>query len=64
MDGNLYAALAAYNAGSGNASEWKRLAGDDPDLLLEIIRWKEPQGYIKGIYEMYTIYCRIYGINP
>ena len=39
--GILYAGLAAYNAGPGNALVWKELAGDDPDLLLEIIRFEE-----------------------
>ncbi len=60
LDGNLYAALAAYNAGPGNAAIWKNLAGSDPDLLLEIIRFQETRDYIRGIYEIYSTYRSIY----
>jgi soluble lytic murein transglycosylase len=38
FDGDLYAALAAYNAGPGNAAIWHELAPDDPDLVLDVIR--------------------------
>jgi soluble lytic murein transglycosylase len=64
LDGDLVAALAAYNGGPGNASIWKELAGDDPDLLIELIRFDEPRRYIKGIFEMYNIYSIIYGHVP
>ncbi|RMF46314.1 MAG: lytic transglycosylase domain-containing protein, partial [Anaerolineae bacterium] len=62
--GDLYAALAAYNAGPGNASIWYNLSGGDPDLFLEIIRYPETQEYIRGIYEMYAIYYRLYDRSP
>lgn len=61
LDGDLYAALAAYNGGPGNAQEWKRLAGDDPDLFLETVRFEETRNYIRNIYEIYVIYRRLYG---
>jgi soluble lytic murein transglycosylase len=60
LDGDLYGTLAAYNAGPGNASIWKNLAGNDPDLLLEIIRYQETRDYIRGIYEIYSTYRTIY----
>jgi len=60
FDGDMYAALAAYNAGPGNASIWKELAGDDPDLFLEVIRFRETQDYIRYIYEIYNTYKAIY----
>ncbi|MFZ5818634.1 MAG: tetratricopeptide repeat protein [Chloroflexota bacterium] len=60
LDGDLYAALAAYNAGPGNAAAWKDLAGDDPDLLLEVVRFQETRDYIRFIYEIYTIYKTLY----
>jgi soluble lytic murein transglycosylase len=60
LDGNLYATLAGYNAGPGNAAIWKNLAGDDPDLLLEIIRFQETRNYIRGIYEIYNVYRSLY----
>lgn len=61
LDGDLYAALAAYNGGPGNALEWKRLAGEDPDLFLETVRFEETRNYIRNIYEIYVIYKRLYG---
>lgn len=57
---NLYAALAAYNAGPGNAIVWRELAGDDPDLLLEVIRFQETRDYIRFIYEIFNTYRSLY----
>lgn len=62
--GDLYAALAAYNAGPGNAIIWRDLAGGDLDLFLEIIRFEETRNYIKGIYEVFSIYRRLYDRSP
>lgn len=64
FEDNLYAALAAYNAGPGNAEIWAELAGDDPDLLLEIIRFGETQQYIRSIFEIYKIYYSLYDRSP
>lgn len=58
---DLYAALAAYNGGPGNAAEWQALGQGDPDLLLESIRFAETRNYIEGIYETYDAYQKIYG---
>ncbi len=60
FEGDIYAALAGYNAGPGNASIWQGEAGGDPDLFLEIIRFSETQTYIKNISEIFAIYRRIY----
>ncbi len=60
FDGDLYAALAAYNGGPLNALEWKNLAPDDPDLFLELVRFSETRNYIRSIYEIFTIYRYIY----
>ncbi len=59
--GDLYAALAAYNGGPGNARDWAQLGQDDPDDLLESIRAQETRDYIRSIYEIYVIYRRLYG---
>ncbi|MDO9301224.1 MAG: transglycosylase SLT domain-containing protein, partial [Anaerolineales bacterium] len=61
LDGDLYAALAAYNGGPGNSMQWRELAGDDPDLFLETVRFEETRNYIRNIYEIYVIYKRLYG---
>jgi len=60
LGGDLYAMLAAYNGGPGNALAWKELGGDDPDLQLEVIRFQETRNYIRFIYEIYTIYRSLY----
>jgi soluble lytic murein transglycosylase len=60
FNGDLYATLAAYNAGPGNGLAWKALAPDDPDLFLEIVRLGQPQTYIRVIYWAYRHYCDLY----
>ena len=64
FDGDIYAALAAYNGGPGNAIAWRNIAPDDPDLFLEVIRFEETRNYIRGIYEIFTIYRRLYARAP
>ncbi|MBN2676758.1 MAG: tetratricopeptide repeat protein [Anaerolineaceae bacterium] len=61
FNGNKYAGLAAYNAGAGNTAIWVSMAQDDPDLLLEIIRYQETRQYIQYIVENYGLYKRFYG---
>jgi soluble lytic murein transglycosylase len=61
LGGEPFGALAAYNAGPGNAMAWKELAGADPDLFLEVIRFDETRQYIRNIYEIFVIYRRLYG---
>lgn len=60
LGGDIYGGLAAYNAGPGNALVWKQLAGEDADLLLEIIRFQETRDYIRYIYEIYSTYRLLY----
>ncbi len=60
LNNDLYATLAAYNAGPGNALQWKELAGEDPDLFLESVRFEETRNYIRNIYEIYAVYRRLY----
>lgn len=64
FDGDLYAALAAYNGGPGNSAEWKKLSQGDPDLFLEVIRYSETRDYIRMIYEIFSIYRNLYDRTP
>jgi soluble lytic murein transglycosylase len=61
---SLYAALAAYNGGPGNSIQWQKDAQNDPDLFLELVRFEETRNYIRGIYEIFNIYRRIYDRTP
>ena len=60
--GDQFVVLAGYNAGPGNAAVWNELAGGDPDLFVEVVRFAETRNYIRGIYEIYNIYRSLY--NP
>ena len=64
LGGDLYAALAAYNGGPGNAASWQSLAKGDPDLFVEVVRFDETRNYLMGIYEVFTIYSRLYARVP
>lgn len=60
FDGDLYAALAAYNGGPGNTFRWIQLAKNDPDLFMEVIPFAETRSYIRRIYENFMIYRFLY----
>ena len=64
FNGDVYAALAAYNGGPGNAATWLSLANGDPDLFVEVIRFDETRNYVMGIYEVFSIYQRVYERVP
>lgn len=63
FQGDMVALLAAYNGGPGNALIWYDLAGGDPDLLLEVIRYDETRKYIMQIAEFFNIYRLLYERN-
>jgi soluble lytic murein transglycosylase len=66
LEGDIFAALAAYNGGPGNAIELKKLAPNDPDLFVEIIPFElsETRTYIQRIYELFVLYRRVYDRSP
>ena len=57
---DLYAALAAYNGGAGNALKWRERSGDDPDAFYLAVNFEETQRYIRAIAANYGMYQRIY----
>ncbi len=61
LNGDLYAALAAYNGGPGNSRTWKNRSGGDPDVFFMTISFDETQRYIRAIAANYSIYHRLYG---
>ncbi|MDP2965873.1 MAG: tetratricopeptide repeat protein [Pelolinea sp.] len=60
LSGGVQAALAAYNAGPGNAESWLALSNGDPDLFLEVIRAQETQDYLMQITEFLNVYKLVY----
>ncbi len=61
FDNSLFAALAAYNGGPGNAARWLELAGDgDEDLFVESISNAETRSYVEKVYEHYARYRELY----
>ncbi|HLF27840.1 MAG TPA: tetratricopeptide repeat protein [Anaerolineae bacterium] len=61
LEGDLYAALAAYNGGPGNAVRWHEIAHGDPDLFLETITLNETRTYLLRIREHLAMYQLLYG---
>lgn len=61
FNGRILPALAAYNAGGGNAAAWLKAYGDDPDLFVERIPFSETQTYVRAVYENYRLYQSLYG---
>ena len=61
FDGDLFAAMSAYNAGAGRVLDWKAVSGNDPDLFVETIPINETFNYVTRIYVNYNIYRTLYG---
>jgi soluble lytic murein transglycosylase len=59
--GQIYPALAAYNAGGGPVNRWIREFGtEDVDLFAELVPYPETHHYIQVVYENYRLYRRLY----
>ncbi len=61
FDGHIAPALAAYNAGPGNALGWYDTAAGDHDLYLETVNFSETRLYIRNIYTWHAVYRYLYG---
>ncbi len=58
---NSLLAVASYNAGPNNVSNWvKQYNIRDPDLFVEEIPFKETKNYVKSVFSNYWNYLRIY----
>lgn len=56
-DGNLYHALAAYNAGEHRVDRWKkRLSNEDDDFFMEDIEFEQTRKYVRGVMKYYWTY--------
>jgi soluble lytic murein transglycosylase len=60
FDGSLVAALAAYNAGPGNAAIWRKLAPKDDDLMVALIDFAETRIYVQTVWVQYEVYRELY----
>ncbi|UCC53552.1 MAG: lytic transglycosylase domain-containing protein, partial [Anaerolineaceae bacterium] len=60
FEGNVHAALAAYNAGPGNAARWYELAGSDLDQFVDVVDFAETRAYVQRIYAGFDIYRFLY----
>lgn len=57
-DGDVVAALAAYNAGPGNAAEW-----GGSEMTLDDIQFPETKAYVKGVLEKQREYRHKYDLE-
>ena len=65
LGGRPLLALAAYNAGPGNARRWS--AGNpsrDADDYVEAIDFNETRNYVRSIYPMFERYRSLYAMPP
>jgi soluble lytic murein transglycosylase len=61
---DLAPALAAYNAGPGNAARWRQSASvHDHDLYIENIDFTETRRYVPLVLEHYAQYLALYPIS-
>src|SRR5205085_3858044 len=67
--GNVPLAVASYNAGSGNVSEWVRQYGD-PRSQVDVLKWieaipfVETKGYVQRVIENSVVYDSMRGSQP
>ena len=58
IDGNLFYATVAYNAGPGNLRKWRRKVDyqDDPLLFIESVRSRETRNFVERVMTNLWIY--------
>ena len=61
FEGNMFLAVAGYNAGEGNVEKWLRNRGNKPtDEYIEDIPYRETRGYVKRVLGTYQVYRTVY----
>jgi soluble lytic murein transglycosylase len=60
FDGDVYAALAAYNGGPGNALRWQRAAHGDADRFVAEIEYAQTVAYVQLVTENLARYRQLY----
>lgn len=56
-EGNLYYALAAYNAGEHRVDRWRKaLNTEDDDFFMENIEFEQTRSYVRGVMMFYWTY--------
>jgi len=60
FDGDIYAALAAYNAGPVAAARWRRASGDDADRFYAEIEFSQTKAYVRLVSENLARYRQLY----
>ncbi len=64
FDGNLFLAVAAYNAGPDRVSLWYRQFGSLPTMsFIELIPYQETRNYVKKVTRFFEIYSYLYEGN-
>jgi soluble lytic murein transglycosylase len=57
---SLFAGLAAYNGGPGNATTWRSWVPGDDDLFAAAININETRVYVQAVWSHYEAYRRLY----
>ncbi len=60
FDGDVAAALSAYNGGPGNAARWYGQVAGDIDAYIETVDFAETRAYIERIYTGQSVYKYLY----
>ncbi len=65
FSGNMFLAVAGYNAGEGNVEKWLREKGNLPtDEFIESIPYRETRGYVKRVLGTWQVYRTLYDDGP